>query len=103
MLLPAGEGEGWGQGGVRQRWRATGLPKAPHRSVVIRIDRRSPIVDEERSIEPRRDPVKGRGGLGESEAIGQVIRRRVRVPQGPQMKGRLDELQNAAEVMGDMR
>ena len=67
--------------------------------VVVRVRRRRFVIQKELRIQRRRDRLERQRSLIEVEAIGKIVRRRVRVTERGQTERAFDELQYAAEIM----
>src|SRR5208283_305823 len=73
-------------------------PEGPH-LVIIGVGRRPPVIDEVSRIERRGNHLELEGRLGEVEAIGKVVGREIGVAERWKPECRLDEFQDAAEIM----
>jgi hypothetical protein len=71
--------------------------------VIIGVGGRTLVVDEVRTIERRGNYLEGQGRLGEVEAIEKIVGWTVSIAERRQTECRLDELQDAAEVVCDVR
>src|ERR1700716_3085956 len=68
-------------------------------SVVVRVRRRRRVIQKILRVQRRVDRLKLQRRLSEVDAIGKVIRRRIRVAERGQTEGGLNELQYAPEIM----
>lgn len=72
------------------------------KSVVVGVEGGGFVGEEMEGVEFRLHELELAGSLGEVETIGEVVGERVSIAEGTQIELRLDELQQAAVIVGDM-
>src|SRR6266478_2024542 len=86
---------------VRDLWRRTKERSAG--SVVVGVDGRASVGQEMRGFQWRCDELEGLPRLREIKTIGEVVCGSVREAERGQLEIGLDELEQAAEIVGDVR